>query len=164
MSPALFVAVAAAAVVLDQLAKGLVLRHLSVGEPVQVIGTLVQFTLTFNAGAAFSMGTTLTPWLTVLVVCLVVAIVVVSTRVKSLLWTWALALLLGGALGNLSDRMFRSPGFFRGHVVDFVQLPHWAVFNVADMCVVTAACLILFATFTGRTLDGRRLGARSGGR
>ena len=68
-----------------------------------------------------------------------------------------MALLLGGAVGNLTDRLVRAPGPFRGHVVDFLQLPHWPIFNVADMCVVSAALLILLATFTGRTIDGRRL-------
>jgi signal peptidase II len=149
--------VAAAAVAIDQIAKSLAIDHLPIADSRPLVDGLLQLRLTFNSGAAFSFATTATPLFATLALAVVFVIVAVSTVVRSTLWTVALALLLGGAAGNLTDRLFRQPGPFRGHVVDFLELPHWPIFNVADMCVVSAALLIMFATFTGRTLDGRRL-------
>jgi signal peptidase II len=156
-SPATFFGVAAAIVAVDQVAKSLAIAHLSIADSRPLVDGLLQLNLTYNSGAAFSFGTTATPVFAVLALAVVVVIVAVSTLVRSRLWTWALALLLGGAAGNLTDRLARPPGPFRGHVVDFLQLPHWPIFNVADMCVVSAALLIMLATLTGRVLDGRRL-------
>ena len=153
----MFFGVAAVVVAMDQAAKSLAIAHLPIGQSKPVVGELLQLTLTFNSGAAFSFGTSATPVFATLALVVACIIVAVSTLVRSTLWTWALALLLGGAAGNLTDRLLRAPGPFRGHVVDFLQLPYWPIFNVADMCVVTAAMLIIFATFTGRALDGRRL-------
>lgn len=157
VSPAAFFGVAAVVVAIDQVAKSLAIAHLPIADSRPVVDGLFQLTLTFNSGAAFSFGTTATPVFASLALVVVFVIIAVSTLVRSTLWTWALALLLGGAAGNLTDRLLRPPGPFRGHVVDFLQLPHWPIFNVADMCVVSAALLIMLATFTGRTLDGRRL-------
>jgi signal peptidase II len=156
-SPLIFFGVAAVIVVLDQTAKSLAIAHLDIAESRAVVDGLLHLTLTFNSGAAFSFGTTMTPVFASLALLMVFVIIAVSTVVRSTLWTWALGLLLGGAIGNFTDRLVRAPGPFRGHVVDFLQLPHWPIFNVADMCVVTAALLILLATFTGRAMDGRRL-------
>jgi signal peptidase II len=153
----LFFGIAILVVVVDQAAKSLAVAHLPIADSRPVVDGLLRLTLTFNSGAAFSFGTTATPVFASLALAVVFVIVAVSTLVRSTLWTWALALLLGGAAGNLTDRLLRPPGPFRGHVVDFLQLPHWPIFNVADSCVVCAALLILLATFTGRALDGRRL-------
>jgi signal peptidase II len=156
-SPAFFFGVAALVLATDQVAKSLAIAHLSIADSRPVVDGLLQLTLTFNSGAAFSFGTTATPVFASLALVVVFVIVAVSTIVRSTMWTLALGLLLGGAAGNLTDRLFRPPGPFRGHVVDFLQLPHWPIFNVADMCVISAALLIMLATFTGRALDGRRL-------
>lgn len=149
------VLVAAAAVLaLDQVTKQLALTHLSIEESVPVLGEVLRLTLVFNPGAAFSLGTSFTPVIAAIQALIAIAIVVASLRVRS--WPWALVLggLLGGALGNLTDRLLRQPGFGRGHVVDFLQLPYWPVFNVADIFVVACAIGIVLISMTGRRLDG----------
>jgi signal peptidase II len=98
-------------------------------------------------------------------VAVVAAIVVVwlLRRVRSVGWAWAFGLLLAGIVGNLADRIFRDPGPFHGHVVDFIQLPHWPVFNVADICINVAAALILLQAVRGVRLDGSRERPGEGG-
>ncbi|MFP5348074.1 MAG: signal peptidase II [Actinomycetes bacterium] len=148
--------IAAFVYVLDRGSKWLALRHLSTDEPVQVVGRLLQLRLLFNPGAAFSMATGMTWLLTLLAVGVVVVIVRVSRRLGSRGWALALGLLLGGALGNLTDRLVRPPGFGRGHVVDFVQLPNFPVFNVADSAITVAAVCVVLLSLRGVGLDGRR--------
>lgn len=155
----LFLVLVGAAVVvyvLDQLAKAWAVAHLDPAQPQDVIGGLLRLNLTVNPGAAFSIGTNAT-WLLTLIACTVVVVVVVtSRRLGSRGWAWALGLLLGGSLGNLTDRMIRPPGPGRGHVVDFLQLPHWPIFNVADSAIVTAAVLIGVMALRGVGVDGQR--------
>jgi signal peptidase II len=143
-------------VLLDQVTKALALRYLSESEAVTVVGELLRLRLVFNPGAAFSIGTGMT-WVLTLVAVLVVAVVVrVSQRLGSRGWAVALGLLLGGALGNLGDRLLRPPGFARGHVVDFLELPNWPVFNIADSAISTAAVLIVVLGLRGIAVDGSR--------
>lgn len=153
---AMFAAVAVLVLGLDQLTKAIVLAKLEPGEPVNVIGSLLRFNLVKNPGAAFSLGTGYTVVLTVIAVGVAAAVINLSRRLHSIGWTVAFGLLLGGAAGNLADRFFRDPAPFRGHVVDFMQLPHWAIFNCADTAIVTAACLMVLQTLRGVGLDGRR--------
>lgn len=153
---ALFLVVAAAAWAADAVTKVLAVDLLAARAPVDVVPGVVSLTLTRNPGAAFSIGTGLTLPLT-LVACVVVVVVVrLAGRIRSAGWAWALGLLLGGALGNLTDRVLREPAPFRGHVVDFVRLPHWPVFNLADSCIVVAALLIAVLSLRGIGLDGTR--------
>jgi signal peptidase II len=91
--------------------------------------------------------------LTVIAVVVVVVVVRVASRLQSRVWALTLGLLLGGALGNLTDRLFRAPGVARGHVVDFLELPHWPIFNVADSAIVTAGVLVVLLTLLGVGLD-----------
>ena len=84
-----------------------------------------------------------------------------SRRVRNYVWAVAFGLLLAGITGNLTDRLFRAPGVLRGHVVDFLMLPHWPIFNVADMCINVAAALILVQAFRGIRLDGSRVARRT---
>ena len=98
----------------------------------------------------------LTVLLTAIALVVVVVVVRLSGRVRSAGWACALGLLLGGALGNLTDRLLREPAPFRGHVVDFLRLPHWPVFNLADSCIVAAALLIALLSVRGIGLDGTR--------
>ena len=140
-SPAGPLAVAAAIVVVDQLTKIWAVRALSDG-PVEVIGTLLQFRLTRNPGGAFSLLTGLTPVLAVLAVGMVVYIVRTTRRTADAVMAYSLALVLGGAVGNLVDRLIRSPGFLRGEVVDFIKVPHWPTFNVAD-CAITVGVILI---------------------
>jgi len=151
--------VTAAAFAIDLISKYLVVKHLQGRPTVDVIGSLVKFTYVRNAGAAFGAGTSLTPVITV--VALVAAVVTVRFIAKARQWLWAVALglLLAGILGNLADRLFRDPGPFRGHVVDFIQLPHYAVFNVADMCINIAAVLLVILLVRGVRMDGARTAA-----
>ncbi len=140
-SPAGPLAVAAVIVALDQLTKIWAVAALSDG-PVEVIGTLLQFRLTRNPGGAFSLLTGLTPVLAVLAVVMVVYIVRTTRRTSDAVMAYSLGLVLGGAVGNLVDRMVRSPGVLRGEVVDFIKVPNWPTFNVAD-CAITIGVIVV---------------------
>jgi signal peptidase II len=142
--------------VIDQLAKAWAVANLQPGQPRAVIGSVLQLDLTRNSGAAFSIATGATWVLTAIACSVVIFIVVVARRLGSRGWALALGLLLGGSLGNLTDRMFRAPGPGRGHVVDFIELPHYPIFNVADSAIVCAAVLIAFLAFRGISIDGTR--------
>ncbi len=138
----------------DQFTKQWALASFTRGEVEPFIGRLLQFTLVFNPGAAFSLGTSFTPVITTIMAVVTVAILVAATRVRSRWWAVGLGFLLGGATGNLTDRLFRPPGFAHGHVVDFLMLPNFPVFNVADSFITTAAVFIMIAAikdipFTG---------------
>lgn len=150
------IAVAITVAALDQSTKALALANLEVGKPVDVVGELLRFNLLFNEGAAFGLAQGYTVLLTCLAAGVVTFVIILARKLASVPWAIALGLLLGGALGNLTDRIFRSPGPFRGWVVDFLQLPNWPVFNVADMSIVSAAVLIVLLSLTGRHLDGGR--------
>lgn len=153
---ALLAATAAAVLVADQLAKWWALQTLTPGEPVAVFGSLITFDLIRNPGAAFSIGNGAT-WVLTLIACgVLVFIVVTARRIGSAAWAWALGLLLGGALGNLSDRIFREPGPGRGHVVDFIDYFGWFIGNLADIAIVGAAMVIAVLAMRGIGVDGRR--------
>ena len=154
---ALFAVVAVVLYAVDQGTKALAVDRLS-GEPDrQVIGELLQLHLTRNPGAAFSTGASYTEILSVLAIVAAGVVLWLSRRIgTSRLWAVALGLLLAGIAGNLTDRLARQPGPLRGHVVDFLMLPHWPVFNVADICINLAAALILVQAFRGIRIDGTR--------
>ena len=143
-------------ILLDQLTKYVAVRELTGSGPVEVVDGLFQFRLIRNSGAAFSFATGMTWVLTAVSATVCTVIVRYAFRLGSAWWALALGLMLGGAIGNLLDRFFRAPGFARGHVVDFMELPHWPVFNVADSAVVTGAVLIGILGILGIGLDGRR--------
>ena len=140
-SPVGPLAVAGVVVALDQLTKIWAVAALSDG-PVEVIGTLLQFRLTRNPGGAFSLLTGFTPVLAVLAVVMVVYIVHTTRRTSDAVMAYSLGLVLGGAVGNLVDRLVRSPGFLRGEVVDFIKVPNWPTFNVAD-CAITIGVILI---------------------
>jgi signal peptidase II len=150
-------AIAVVVYALDQLTKYLAVTGLERGERVDLIGDLFGLRLVRNPGAAFSMATGATWIFTIIATVVVLVIVRMARRLNSYAWAAALGLLLGGAVGNLNDRLFREPGFARGHVVDFLEFPHWPIFNVADTCVVCAAVLIAVLSVTGVGIDGRKL-------
>lgn len=145
--------------VLDQATKWWAQRELTVGVPRHVVDGWFELDLTHNAGAAFSMGTGYTVILTLVAIGVVLICLRVASRLGSTAWAVALGLLLGGALGNVTDRIFRSPGPLRGHVVDFMRLPHWPIFNVADASICVAAVLFVVLSLRGVRLDGSRVGA-----
>ena len=153
------VVLAAVVLLADQVTKWWAESALTVGgAPVPLVGELLQLRLIYNPGAALSIlsGTGMTWLLTIVVVGVVVVIVRAIGRIGSRGWAVALGLLLGGALGNLGDRLFREPGFAQGHVVDFIDYAGFFVGNVADIAVVVAAVLIVVLTFRGIGLDGQR--------
>ena len=115
-------------------------------DPQPVIGTLLQFTLIKNSGAAFSLASGFTLAFSLLAVAVIATIVRYAARITSRGWLTCAGLLLGGVLGNLTDRIFREPGFFLGHVIDWIQIPNWPVFNIADIAISTAALLAFIQT------------------
>lgn len=148
--------VAAGWLILDQATKWWAESTLTRGESVPLIGELLQLHLTYNSGAAFSLGTGITPVLTAVATVVVLVIIWQALRTRSLPWALTLGLLLGGALGNLVDRYLRAPGPGRGHVVDFLMLPNFPVFNIADMGITFAAVTIVVLAMRGRLPDGTR--------
>jgi signal peptidase II len=155
--------VAAAVFVADVITKIIVVATLTPGHQVKVIGTLLTLDLVRNSGAAFSFGPGMTILFTLIAVGVIIFIVRTSRRLRSLAWAVTLGLLLGGAAGNLTDRLLRAPGVFRGEVVDWVQLPHWPVFNVADSCIVCGGILAVVLAARGIRLDGTREARATGG-
>lgn len=145
----------------DQATKIAAVHYLGPGESIRVVGRLFSLTLVRNPGAAFSTGTTLTPFITAFAIAALAVVVVLSRRVGDLAWAWALGLLMAGIVGNLVDRMARPPGPFRGHVVDFLHLTNWPVFNVADILINIAAVLIVIQSLRGIPLRGPRPVERS---
>jgi signal peptidase II len=139
----IFFGVALTAYLLDLGTKMLAVDRLEGREPVEVIGEVLQLNLVRNPGAAFSTGTSYTLMLSLVAVGAVVVVLFLSRRLGDRLWAFGLGALLGGVLGNLNDRVFRDPGFLRGHVIDFLQLPNWPVFNIADICINVAAGVII---------------------
>ena len=155
--------VALAVVVIDQLTKIWALRALTPGESVPVIGDLIRLTIIRNPGAAFSIGNQAT-WLLTLVAVVVLAVVLGSLRrLGHLGWALCLGLLLGGAVGNLVDRLVREPGIGRGHVVDFIDYGGLFIGNVADIAIVAAALSIAVLAWKGIGLDGTRETRETGG-
>ncbi|MFC7532724.1 signal peptidase II [Actinoplanes sp. GCM10030250] len=155
-------ATAVIAVAVDQWTKHLSTENLEPGEPVRILGGLIHLSLLRNSGAAFSFGSSYT-WVFPLITLVVVGwIGWMATRLRSLPWGLALGLVLGGALGNLIDRLFRAPGFLHGHVVDMISVfgpygEYFAVFNVADSCLSVGVVLAVLLELTGRQRDGSRL-------
>jgi signal peptidase II len=152
----LFAVVAVVAYALDLGTKLLAVSRLTGHPDVRVVGDLLVLHLTRNPGAAFSTGTSYTVLLTCVAMVAVLVVLYLSRRIASVGWAVALGLLLAGVSGNLTDRLFRAPGPLRGHVIDFLMLPHWPVFNVADSCINVAAALILVQAFRGIRIDGNR--------
>lgn len=156
-----FLAVAVVAWIVDQVTKHLAVDRLTDRPPVHLVGELLQLELTRNPGAAFSTGTGFTQVFSVVAIAATVAILWFGIRVRTTLWAVGLGLLLAGVAGNLTDRMFRAPGPLRGHVVDFLMLPHWPIFNIADICINLAAVVIVVQALRGVRLDGSRAEGRS---
>ena len=143
---------------LDQTAKFLVVSYLTEGSTVRVLGDVLQWHYVRNPGAAFSLATGMTWIFTIIAAAVVVFIVIFAGRIRSLAWALVFGLLLGGVLGNLTDRLFREPSFGLGHVVDFITTP-WlipAIYNVADASIVTSMVIFMILTIRGVGLDGRR--------
>ena len=159
--------VAVSVVVIDQLSKhwvvSTILPRMASGEgPIELLGGFLKLTYTENTGAAFSMGTGYTWIFSIVAVVVAVVILRSARRLGSRWWAVALGGLLGGLLGNLIDRITRPPSPGLGYVVDWIQFPYFAVFNVADMCIVGSAFLMVVLALRGIEMSGRI--ASDGGR
>nr|WP_246783974.1 signal peptidase II [Cellulomonas persica] len=151
----LLVVIAAGVLAVDQLSKAWAIATLD-GARRELVGDLLGLQLVFNPGAALSIATGMTWVLTLVAAAVVVVLVRVARRLGSTMWAVALGLLLGGALGNLVDRLVREPGFPSGHVIDFIAYLDWFVGNVADIAIVVAAGLVVLLVARGIGVDGTR--------
>ena len=140
----------------DVISKSIVVAKMADHPPIRLLGGLLTITLTRNGGAAFSIGTSMTIVFTAIAVGVIVYILRAARNLRSIGWAVALGLLLGGATGNLIDRIFRAPAPFQGHVVDWIELPHWPVFNLADSAIVCGGVLAVLLAMRGLQLDGSR--------
>lgn len=157
----LLAAVALGLYLLDLISKIIAVAQLSDRPPVRLFDGALYLTLTRNKGAAFGLGEGATILLTLVAVAVVVIIVRTARKLYSVGWAVSLGLILGGALGNLTDRIFRSPGIFRGGVVDFLSVfdPYgqvWPIFNAADSAIVVGGVLAMLLALTGREMNGVR--------
>lgn len=155
----LLLGVAVIVLVADIITKSVVVATLSHRLPVRLLGGLLKLRVARNPGAAFSLGG---PSVTVVFALIAVGVVVfilrTSRQIRSLAWAVTLGLLLGGATGNLTDRLLRAPGPFRGWVVDWIQVPHWPVFNIADSSIVCGGVLAVILAMRNVRIDGTRPG------
>ena len=157
----IFALIAAVVLAADAISKALVVAHIGPTREIRLLGGAVYLVQARNSGAAFSVGTGATVLLTCVAVVVVVVIVRAARRLGSIAWATALGLVLGGALGNLTDRFFRAPSPGKGHVVDWISLfaddGHvWPIFNLADSAIVIGGCLAVLVSLLGIDLDGRR--------
>jgi signal peptidase II len=132
--------------ILDLATKIWAVSALSQRSNVKVLGSFFQLTLVRNPGAAFSFAAGATIFLTIFAVIALLAILYFSPRITSKGWAVVLGLVMGGIIGNLVDRIFREPGVLRGHVIDWMQLPYWPIFNIADSAIVIAALISVVLT------------------
>jgi signal peptidase II len=152
------VGVALFVLALDVVTKIIVVHTLAHHAPIRLLGGFLTLLLLRNSGAAFSIGTSMTIVFTVIAAVVIVYILRTARKLRSLPWAITLGLLLGGATGNLADRIFRSPGLFRGDVVDWIELPHWPVFNLADSAIVCGGVIAVLLAILGLRMDGTREG------
>jgi signal peptidase II len=150
--------VAAFVLAADIATKAVIVAHLRPDQPVHVLGNVLEFWLTRNPGAAFSVGTGETVVFTVIAFGVIVYIARTARKLYSVGWAIALGLLLGGAMGNLGDRIFRAPGLFRGYVVDWIGVVprYYPIFNLADSAIVCGGILTVILAMRGFHLDGTR--------
>jgi signal peptidase II len=154
------ISVALAALALDVISKVIVVAELEHREPIRLLGGLITLTVSRNSGAAFSIGTGMTIVFTVIATGVVIAILRTARRLRSLPWAISLGLLLGGATGNLVDRVLRSPSPLQGHVVDWIEWPNFPVFNLADSAIVCGGALAVLLAARGLQIDGSRVPPR----
>lgn len=160
------VVVAVGVVAIDQASKAWAVAvlepRMAAGEgPIPVVGDLLSLTYYENPGASFGIGSGFTWVFTAIAVAVAIVIVRISRRLASLPWAIALGALLGGAVGNLIDRLLREPSFGMGHVVDFLAFGDWFVNNLADIAITAAAVAMAALALAGIDVDGTRAGRES---
>lgn len=144
-------------IALDVVSKVIVVARLSDRAPIRLFGGLIKLEETRNAGAAFSVGGGATFLFAFVAIAVIAVILRTARRLYSRPWAIVLGMLLGGATGNLIDRIVRSPGVFRGGVVDWINLQHFAVFNLADSAITVGGVLAVLLAMLGRQIDGSRV-------
>ncbi|XVQ13827.1 signal peptidase II [Spirillospora sp. CA-255316] len=154
------ITVALTALALDVVTKIVVVATLQDREPIELLGGLLTLRETRNSGAAFSIGTGYTVVFTLIACGVVIAILRTARNLRSVPWAVCLGLLLGGAVGNLIDRMLRAPAPLKGHVVDWIEVPNWPVFNLADSAIVCGGVLAVLLAARGLQIDGTRIGGK----
>lgn len=142
---------------LDAVTKAIALARLGDRLPVRLLDGFLTLRLVHNSGAAFGVGESFTLVFSIISIVVAVVILRVAFTVRCVPWAITLGLLLGGALGNLADRILRPPGPFRGRVVDWIELPHWPVFNLADSAIVCGGILAVLLAARGLRVDGSRV-------
>jgi signal peptidase II len=158
---ALLVGIALVVLTIDQITKAIVAATIDLGENIRILGGLVYLTQIRNAGAAFSMATGMTWVLAIIALAVVAFIVRMAPKLRSTPWAVCLGLVLGGALGNLCDRIFRAPGFLQGHVVDFISVfapnaERFPAFNAADSAITVGGIMLVLIALLGYDFDGTR--------
>lgn len=131
----------------DQSSKWWAVEYLETRGPIEVIGELLRFNHTTNSGAAFNIASNATVFLTVFALLVTAGLIIFARKVVDLRWAIGFGVLLGGVLGNLTDRILREPQLLHGHVVDFIQIPHWPIFNIADIAITTSGFWIAYLLF-----------------
>lgn len=144
-----FALTAAAGITVDQVSKALVVANYSGHDPTRIIGSILMLSVSRNPGAAFSFAPAATAIFALLALVISAVIIRTAGRLRSTMWAISLGLILAGALGNLIDRVVRSPGFGRGAVVDFIYVEHFATFNIADSCITCGAALAVLLVLLG---------------
>lgn len=140
----------------DLWSKEIVLANMQEGDRIPVLEPVLSWHFIRNPGAAFSIGTDYTWIFTILQAAgLIIVLYLVICRARTLPWLLTLGTLGGGIAGNLTDRLFREPGFGIGHVIDFIALPNFAIFNIADSCIVVSIIVVVILVMRGKTLDGQ---------
>lgn len=148
--------IALTVIALDQLTKVWAVNNLEYLAPKKILGEIFQLSFTRNPGASFSFATGQTWVFTVIAVAVALVIVRTSKTLTHSVWAACFGGMLGGAMGNLLDRLFRSPGHFQGHVVDFIAFPHFPLFNIADCAIVTSAIVMGLMSFRGIEMDSAK--------
>lgn len=142
--------------IVDFVTKSWAISYLSQREPINLIGSFLKLTFVKNSGAAFGIASGATIILSLFAIAVGATIVRYAAMVNSRGWIVVMGLVLGGVMGNLTDRIFRSPGFLRGHVIDWIELPHWPVFNIADSAIFIATGIAIVLTVRNISPLGKR--------
>lgn len=157
LSPPRYIfALAWALFIIDFFTKSWAISYLSQREPLPILGSLLRLTFVKNSGAAFGIATGATVLLSLFACAVGLTIVRYAAMVNSRGWMVVMGLVLGGVMGNLTDRIFRSPGFLRGHVIDWIEIPHWPVFNIADSAIFIATAIAIVLTFRNISPIGKK--------
>lgn len=152
----LFAVVALGIWAIDQITKALAVHYLEDSDRVTLIPGVLWLSFVRNPGAAFGAGAGFTIVISVIAIVVSIGLMIMARRLRDRWWAVAFGFFGAGAIGNLTDRIFRAPGALHGHVVDFVELPNWPLFNIADLSLNIAAVMIVIRAFQGVGLDGRR--------